>query len=325
MDWIEKFTNMMFPINRNDSKVDLAVLLKDQNLPNSIFKYREVGKRSIQNLEEDTIWLADPSSFNDPYDCSHAVDFNKVQKANSLDFFNQLLEKQKDKINLSDETLEKLKLAEDPYNELLELIFSQQAPEVVTAFKNVQQKMLEDLSRSGSSLVSTSFKLCSFSECNDSILMWAHYADNHKGFCIEYDLVNSPVNDPRRRSLYPTIYSRKMFDATEHIMKKRDSEDFNSSHLTLGSLVKAEEWNYEKEWRLVFPFGIMDKAQAFKFGVPKMVHLGARISEDDQVKIIEICKRKNIPVQKMKMHHNIFKLESVQLRDAGQNFFKDKP
>jgi hypothetical protein len=36
-------------------------------------------------------------------------------------------------------------------------------------------------------------KLCSFSECNDSILMWSHYAKDHKGFCVEYDLTTASI------------------------------------------------------------------------------------------------------------------------------------
>jgi hypothetical protein len=31
-------------------------------------------------------------------------------------------------------------------------------------------------------------KVSSSSEVSDSILMWSHYADNHRGFCVEYGL-----------------------------------------------------------------------------------------------------------------------------------------
>lgn len=80
MNWIEQFTEMIFPLNSEKLNIEGAFFLKNDHLPNSIFKYREVNKNSLKNLEDDTIWLADPSNFNDPYDCSHTVDFAHLQK-----------------------------------------------------------------------------------------------------------------------------------------------------------------------------------------------------------------------------------------------------
>lgn len=37
------------------------------------------------------------------------------------------------------------------------------------------------------------FGICCFSKSNDNIHMWSHYADSHKGICVEYD--NSNFND----------------------------------------------------------------------------------------------------------------------------------
>jgi len=37
-----------------------------------------------------------------------------------------------------------------------------------------------------------SLKVCSFSGTQYSIIMWSHYADQHRGFCIEYDTNSLP-------------------------------------------------------------------------------------------------------------------------------------
>ncbi|MDD3772392.1 MAG: DUF2971 domain-containing protein, partial [Weeksellaceae bacterium] len=37
------------------------------------------------------------------------------------------------------------------------------------------------------------FGICCFSKTNNNIHMWSHYADSHKGICIEYD--SSEFND----------------------------------------------------------------------------------------------------------------------------------
>lgn len=38
--------------------------------------------------------------------------------------------------------------------------------------------------------IANKIKIASLSENNTNIPMWKHYADNHKGLCIEYDISN---------------------------------------------------------------------------------------------------------------------------------------
>lgn len=328
MDWIKQFTDMIFPLNRDQLNIEGAYLLKNQYLPKSIFKYREINENSIKNLEEDTIWLADPSNFNDPYDCAHTVDFARIQKHQSPECFEKFMEEKGNSLNLSDAQKKKLELSCDPLGVLIDILLSGEPPEkkegMKAALTEVQNKMHEDLALANSKAVASSFKLCSFSERNDSMLMWAHYASYHQGFCIEYDLENIPYSDYRRRFLYPTIYSDEMFDATEHLMRGVEDENFNNLHLSLAGLVKAKDWAYEKEWRLTFANGVFDTEQTYNIGKPKMVYLGTKINQKNQDKLIEICSRRDIPISKMKANHSMFKLEPSSLKDAEQLFFKEK-
>lgn len=328
MSWIEQFTDMIFPLDRKMLNIEGAYLLKNQNLPTSIFKYRAVNENSIKNLEEDTIWLADPSNFNDPYDCAHTVDFSTIQKQSESKFFAKFMEDRGSNIKLSDEQKSNLFTSKKPIGDLIEILLAEETPErkegIKAALTSVQNKMYEDLTLANSKSIASSFKLCSFSERNDSMLMWAHYAYYHQGFCIEYDLENIPYSDYRRRFLYPTIYSDQMFDATEHLMKGVEDESFNNLHLSLSALVKAKDWEYEKEWRLVFANGIFDSERAYHIGKPKEVFLGTKISQENQERLVEICARRNIPIRKMKAHHSLFKLEASSIKDAEQHFFKEK-
>ena len=178
---------------------------------------------------------------------------------------------------------------------------------------SVVNKRYEDLVKENSRAISTSFKLCSFSERNDSMLMWAHYASYHQGFCIEYDIESIPYTDYRRRFLYPTIYSDFMFDATEYYKIGVEDENFNNLYLSMVGLVKGKEWQYEKEWRLVFSHEILEKEKSYVWGKSKAVYLGSKIEISDQDMLIEICNDKDIPIFKMKAHHNKFLLEVTDL------------
>jgi hypothetical protein len=335
MDWIKQFTDMIFPLNRDQLDIEGAYLLKNQYLPKSIFKYREVNENSIKNLEEDTIWLADPSKFNDPYDCSHTVDFSRIQQLQSSELFEKFMQEKGHDSNLTNDQKKTLAISPDPISELMEIHLSGETPEkregIKSALISLQNKIHEDLAVTSSKSLASCFKLCSFSERNDSMLMWAHYASYHQGFCIEYNLENISSSDYRRRFLYPAIYSDQIFDATEHMMKGLKhmmkgikDENSNNLYLSLAALIKAKDWEYEKEWRIVFANGIVDSERSYGIGKPKMIYFGTKISQPVQERLIEICKRRNISYVKMKAHHSMFKLEPCSLIDAENLFFKEK-
>lgn len=62
----------------------------------------------------------------------------------------------------------------------------------------------------------STLRLSSFSEIRSSIIMWRHYAGQHSGFCLEYDLETLTTDDATRRFLFPAIYSTELFDATPY-------------------------------------------------------------------------------------------------------------
>ncbi|TLU54662.1 MAG: DUF2971 domain-containing protein [Chlorobium sp.] len=315
MDWVKQFTDMIFPLYQDLVYIEGAYNLKNQHLPKSIFKYRKVDIKSLKNLEEDTVWLADPINLNDPYDCAHTIDFPRLLQSPALS--NKLIQEKGCDWNLSDDQKKSLAISPDPNSELMEIDLLGEPPEkretVRDSFLSDIKKRHEDLAVFSSKKFARNFKLCSFSERNDSIVMWAHYASDHKGFCIEYDLEKIPCTDYRRRLLYPVIYSDQMFDATEHLMKEKGDKSLNFLRWHLAALVKARDWDYEKEWRLVFPHEECDSERTYVMGKPKMVYFGKDIPLDDEDQLTEICQRRKIPYAKMKPHHSMFKMVPYSL------------
>lgn len=125
-----------------------------------------------------------------------------------------------------------------------------------------------------------------FSERKDSLLMWSHYANSHKGFCVEYDLKllhfiseDSYHYDDEEEyydeedcfaieNIYPVIYSKKRmlnFETLKMIRKIEllgnniqpvddEGEDYDRSILSkvLPMFVnKGSDWKYEREWRII--------------------------------------------------------------------------
>src|SRR5580704_16264537 len=87
-----------------------------------------------------------------------------------------------------------------------------------------------------------------FSERNDSILMWSHYADHHRGICIEYE--TRWLSIPGGLGfLHPVNYYPELFNPTEYFRYIPD--DYNNFMLMIAACHKAPEWAYEQEWRYV--------------------------------------------------------------------------
>jgi Protein of unknown function (DUF2971) len=143
------------------------------------------------------------------------------------------------------------------------------------------QEVYESITKKSSNL-----GISSFSDTCESELMWAHYAGNYTGICIEYyplRLVNELSRDhkvvrvgygdspPRISIKEKTVAERKML-----------------SH-------KKFSWSYEREWRVLGPRG---KAIISDHCIHR-VYLGIRISPSRRKQLLRTLNAKNIPVWEM--------------------------
>lgn len=91
----------------------------------------------------------------------------------------------------------------------------------------------------------TNSGIFTMSAVNDSILMWSHYADKHKGFCIGFDRKsnNALGKDERTKRIeyeddYPEV----------HLL---DSNGKMNEYIFVDMFfTKFKGWNYEAEWRI---------------------------------------------------------------------------
>ena len=102
----------------------------------------------------------------------------------------------------------------------------------------------------------------SMSEDYDSNSMWAYYATNNRGFCIEYDFQKARAlpSEAKRKliSLYRVEYQEKQEDysfiplmeyylGAKQDIQKIQSETYN---MLTRLITKKIDWKHEKEWRL---------------------------------------------------------------------------
>ncbi len=147
--------------------------------------------------------------------------------------------------------------------------------------------------------------------------MWAHYANNHQGFCVEYDMENQ-VNASFKSLLFPVQYSKKRIDLTSFLLKKSQEEitrallGFNDNQQVvrindksliyiplLLANIKHQSWSYEKEFRCVIPEN--SPISPYVDAVPTAIYAGMHCEERDLRRLREICKELTIPLFSLKM------------------------
>ena len=139
-------------------------------------------------------------------------------------------------------------------------------------------------------------------------LMWSHYADCHKGFCIEYDFkdVDKMKNG---QHLLPILYEDKRPQFPWGILIKQSESSMKDAQkkVLLSLLTKDKVWSYEKEWRI-----LMQKQTNSELIMPLItcVYLGARIDNESKNAIINIANKYNIPVKQMQLDRVTYDLHA---------------
>ncbi|MBY0379337.1 MAG: DUF2971 domain-containing protein [Burkholderiales bacterium] len=318
VDWKDIFLEKMFALTLKDSNIEEAFALKCENLPESIFRFRKIDseenfEREIQSLKNREIWLSSPSDYNDPYDCHYYVDKVSCNR----DSFTKILIGSNG-VNFLKQYLSVLEIQE-LYN-VIESNKISNNPKVMDMY-NKLNKVLSDISNTGTQpmnvikhIINEQFMICSFSEINTSILMWSHYASNHKGFCVEYHL-NSIKTNFIPRLIFPVIYTDEIFNATEYYkyaslsMNNTDMPAFNNLHHIKSAMFKAKCWKYEKEWRFIYPFkNDLGKNNLQIGGMPKAIYFGTKTEQNHIDKIKAIYSQTNVAFYKMNMLKNKYEL-----------------
>lgn len=189
-----------------------------------LYKYRAFNERSLSILINKEIWVASPESFNDPFDCTIDID-KQISKEDYSEF---MLEMGILKNTHIDEVINHICLQVENDN-----VRSQEINRIEKLFRKIAER-------------TNQYGVFTLSELSSNILLWSHYADNHKGFCIEF--LRSPNNNLGNNEItLPVEYCIK-FPFIKLGEVKRNNEKWIMKALT----TKAKDWEYEKEWRLFY-------------------------------------------------------------------------
>ena len=148
--------------------------------------------------------------------------------------------------------------------------------------------------------------------------MWAHYSNNHQGFCVAYDMKN-PANTTLAGCTFPIQYTDERLDITSFMKKyfsklslevdRQVSRGIKQIPINDFSLVyvaqflcniKHSTWSYEKEFRCTA--GAQAKGMPYIDAVPKAIYIGLHCKEANRKKLVEISRSLLIPVYQMRFN-----------------------
>lgn len=142
-----------------------------------------------------------------------------------------------------------------------------------------------------------------FSETPKNMLMWSHYANKHTGICVEYDF-SRLFSTAANTLLFPVTYTNKrpLFPIDKLDIgidgKVKDGQTLPAEaipEIIKALTVKSKVWEYEREWRhIAFTKDAPDRL--VKLPIISKIILGINISPEDKEKVIELARRKHIPV-----------------------------
>lgn len=136
-------------------------------------------------------------------------------------------------------------------------------------------------------------KISCFSERNDSILMWAYYANNYSGVCLGFDISK---DNNLKKHCHKVTYSHYLSEG---------AEAYNNYFR------KSDEWVHEQEWRIVC---YTDESYLPTTAISSII-LGPRMSSEHRIQFIELGKKNNIDIYTIVPSQNEFKLKVMLLQD----------
>jgi len=134
----------------------------------------------------------------------------------------------------------------------------------------------------------------SLSEVKDNILMWSHYSDSHRGFCIGFNVESLErfLDDYSNHQGFPCVVYKIRYSRLFPILVP-GTDLLDSKFIIDAFTIKADDWNYEKEWRYILT-GTTSHKMLLGESIISEVILGCRMPEDNKEEIIKIVKGKNI-------------------------------
>lgn len=225
-----------------------------------LYKYRVFGKLSEEIITKSELWYANPNSFNDPFDMN--LSFRQSYRIREIHtYIKKFYKNFKDTKDLpKHEQKIFIKKSKDLYRTSEQFVKTQ---------NDLTTKQIDNTG------------VLSLSSRCDSILMWSHYSEEHRGLVFEFDFSKEKLE--LNEFPYEVVYKNK-YDLLSYVV----NFDERSKQMQKILLTKFTDWKYENEYRIIDLN--YQGAKKFKKENLTAIIFGLKSKEKDIKVIIELCR-----------------------------------
>lgn len=227
--------------------------------PKYLYKYKPFGEFLFRELANQEVFFCRPQDFNDPLDCkpplANDIDLKRLER-----FAYQILLKRTPE--RKDWAVSRINDYRYGATEFGRYDDGKEGERYYTRslLGIVEDDLLEAMGDRG---------VLSLSRKWDSMLMWSHYANNHKGVCLEFAFA-----DNRCENLQPVDYESPRGISVKDLYRWRLQSDLEAEARIRRRyfFTKSRDWKYEAEWRATqLPAGVAPSPFHLR-----SIHFGAR-------------------------------------------------
>lgn len=242
-----------------------------------IYRFEKNCAERLKTIQERSIFISSPEKFNDLDDSRLAEiffpefdikDYNKILQCTDIFYKNSnsgYFQLPEDLLGLLRNYLELKLNIQSTQSENTRFISDAKIQSIVV---KIRKKLM---ARTGI--------CCFFKDVAAHPLMWAHYGDSHRGFCVEYEVEN--FDDDFHNVNYSSEQLKPSI--TEFLFCPRET-------ITKILTTKSFEWNYEKECRLLYVDELQDgNGKQIKYPEsmkPSQLIKGQRFNEKENAELI---------------------------------------
>lgn len=201
----------------------------------------------------------------------------------------------------------------DKLNDPFEGLFNENISELAQNLEDNYNIDTSEIRNSLQSLLAFTPKLgiYSLAKTYSNELLWAHYSNSHRGFCIEYEIEKLESNYlvPKEVNRLPVEYKQN-----PQTLTYGDFKEISNLKKLFGT--KSKEWRYEEEIRLIFD---TSGPKAYHTSALTGIYFGAETLEEHRDYIISSLEDKDVKFYEIFRKTNSYKLNRRLIAENKKN------
>lgn len=276
-----------------------------------LYKFRDVNEYSLDGLKNSKLWFSDLDDFNDPFEGSYILN-DKLTHTTMRQLMKRTTIKSESEVGAAERArmLKGIGVKDDGENKH-DLLYKM-------ALRDFKEALIKTVHNSKAVCLSHSAPEPEDDPLYEN-LMWSHYADGLRGFCIVLDrqilmdyllhqeLSIRPI--PVKYQDSPMTLSLNDYVRSRHVLHGSDSDLIEAVTATIGC--KSKAWTYENEFRFLSLES--ENLQSYSPDALCQVVIGEKMEEQDRQKVIDAAStaNPNVVFKLARLKKDTYQLEVV--------------